>query len=162
MGLTFDQAFDRLIDHEGGYVNNVNDPGGETKFGISKRSYPNLNIAKLDIDMARAIYRADFWDLLGESAHPAVRFQAFDFAVNSGITTALRKLQSAIGVADDGHFGPVSRKALAALPVSVVLDNYAAERLDFLSRLTTWTTFGRGWARRVAQNLRYAAIDSGV
>ena len=162
MGLTFDQAFDRLISHEGGYVNNPNDPGGETKFGISKRSYPNLNIAKLDIDTARAIYRADFWDLLGENAHPAIRFQAFDFAVNSGITTALRKLQSAIGVADDGHFGPVSRKVLAAMPVSVVLINYSAERLDFLSRLTTWVTFGRGWARRVAQNLRYHALDTGV
>ena len=52
MKLTFDTAFDRLIGHEGGYVNNPADPGGETKYGISKRSYPSLNIANLTREMA--------------------------------------------------------------------------------------------------------------
>ena len=60
--LTFDQAFDRLIDHEGGYVFDPRDPGGETKYGISKRSYPALNIKNLDLETAKAIYRKDFWD----------------------------------------------------------------------------------------------------
>lgn len=162
MALEFDEAFDRLISHEGGYVYDPNDPGGETKFGISKRSYPQLNIANLDLETAKAIYRKDFWGPLGEDAHPAIRYAAFDFAVNSGIPTALRKLQAAIGVADDGHFGPVSRKALAAAPVSDVLFRYHAERLDFMSRLTIWVHYGRGWARRIAKNLRYAADDNEV
>jgi lysozyme family protein len=162
MSLTFEDAFDRLIDHEGGYVNDPRDPGGETKFGISKRSYPLLNIAALDIETARAIYKKDFWQPLGEAAHPSIKYQAFDFAVNSGIQTALRKLQSAIGVADDGHFGPVSRKRLAEIPVSDVLLLYAAERLEFFARLSTFQVFGRGWTRRVAKNLRYAANDNEV
>lgn len=160
--LTFDQVFDRLIDHEGGYVFNPKDPGGETKFGISKRSYPTLNIKDLTIDMAKAIYLKDFWNLLGEECHPAIRYQAFDFALNSGINTALRKLQSAIGVADDGHFGPISRARLYALPVSDVLFLYLAERLNFLTHLSIWPDFGKGWARRIAKNLQYSAIDNEV
>lgn len=162
MQLDFDKAFDRLIGHEGGYVNDPRDPGGETKFGISKRSYPMLKISSLDLDTAKAIYRQDFWNVLGEECHPAIRFQAFDFAVNSGINTALRKLQKVLHVADDGHFGTISRKALAALPPSYVLFMYSAERLEFLSMLSTWPTFGRGWAARIAKNLRYSAIDQEV
>ena len=83
--------------------------------------------------------------------------EAFDFAVNSGIQTAIRKLQAVLGVADDGHFGVISRRALASSPVSDVLLRYVAARLDFLARLSTWPTFGRGWARRIANDLRYAA-----
>lgn len=160
--MTFDEAFDRLIGHEGGYAFSAKDPGGETKFGISKRSYPSLNIARLDRETAKAIYRKDFWDPLGEEAHPAIKFQTFDFAVNSGIQTAIRKLQRAIGVADDGHFGPLSRAALHSLPVSDVLLLYLAERLDFITSLSTWDAFGRGWTRRIANNMRYAAKDNEV
>lgn len=160
--LTFDEAFARLIDHEGGYVFDPNDPGGETKFGISKRSYPWVNIRDMDIDTAKAIYRRDFWAPLGDEAHPAIKFAAFDFAVNSGIQTALRKLQRVIGVADDGHFGPLSRRALAAMPVSDVLFLYSAERISFLASLSTFAHFGRGWMRRMAKILRYAALDNEV
>ena len=160
--LTFDQAFDRLIDHEGGYVFDPRDPGGETKYGISKRSYPALNIKDLDLDTATAVYRKDVWDPLGDACHPSIKFQAFDFAVNSGIQTAIRKLQAVLGVADDGHFGVISRRALASAPVSDVLLRYVAARLDFLARLSTWPTFGRGWARRIANDLRYAAEDNEV
>ena len=160
--LSFDEAFDRLIGHEGGYVFNPKDPGGETKFGISKRSYPSLNIARLDRETAKAIYRKDFWDPLGSDTHPAIKFQAFDFAVNSGIQTAVRKLQRAVGVADDGHFGPLSRAALHNMAVSDVLLHYLAERLEFIVSLSTWDAFGRGWARRIAGNMRYAAKDNEV
>ena len=162
MTLSFNQAFDRLIGHEGGYVNNPNDPGGETKFGISKRSYPSLNIANLTREMAKAIYLKDFWLPLGEDAHPAIKYQAFDFAVNAGIQTAIRKLQQAIGVADDGNFGPISRKTMNEMPTSAVLFLYNAKRIEFYASLSTFSTFGKGWVRRVAKNLQYAAIDLGV
>ncbi|OXE36892.1 MAG: hypothetical protein CGW95_04725, partial [Phenylobacterium zucineum] len=55
--MTFDQAFEVLIGHEGGYTNNPQDPGGETKFGISKRAYPDQDIANLTLDAAKAIYK---------------------------------------------------------------------------------------------------------
>lgn len=162
MELTFDIAFDRLIGHEGGYVNDPTDPGGETKFGISKRTYPHIDIANLTREQAKTIYRRDFWDPLGADAHPSIRFQAFDFAVNSGIPTAIRKLQQVIGVADDGIFGPRSRAALVAIPVSDVLMRYLAARLEFMTKLKNWPNHGAGWANRIAGNLRYAAQDNEV
>jgi lysozyme family protein len=156
----FEQAFNRLLSSEGGYINDPADPGGETNWGISKRSYPDLDIKHLTREDAMAIYKRDFWDVLGEDVHPAIKFQVFDFAVNSGITTAIRKLQSAIGVADDGHFGPVSAARLKAMDVSDVLMRFIAERLDFWRRLSTWPRFGAGWAGRAAADLRYAAQDN--
>ena len=158
--MNFDQAFDRLIAHEGGYVNHPNDPGGETKFGISKRSYPKLEIAHLTREDAKAIYLQDFW-LAGsmDQYDGAIGFQVFDAAVNHGIQTALRLLQRAAGVADDGHVGPVTVAAVKARHVNDVLMLYTAERLDFWRKLSTWPTFGKGWAGRAAENLRYAAKD---
>lgn len=157
--IDFDTAFDRLLGNEGGYVFNPRDPGGETRWGISKRSYPNEDIANLTRERARLIYRTDFWNPL-QDAPAAVKFQVFDFAVNAGISTAIRKLQSAIGVADDGHWGPISAAALAGMSVTDVLMRFAAERLDYYRRLSTWTTFGAGWAGRIATDLRYGAEDT--
>lgn len=159
MNIDFDTAFARLINIEGGYSNDPNDPGGETKYGISKRSYPNVDIKNLTLDGAKAIYRADFWDVLG-TADPAIKFQAFDFAVNSGIQTAVRKLQLAIGVADDGHWGPRSAAHLASMDLNDVLLRFAAERLLFMTNLSKWDNYGRGWARRIANNLKYASEDN--
>ena len=158
--MDFDTAFARLIGHEGNYVNDPRDPGGETKFGISKRSYPNEDIANLTLERAKEIYRRDFWDVLGDDVHPAIKFQAFDFAVNSGIGTAIRKLQAAIGVADDGHWGPMSAAKLASMDLNDVLMRFVAERLDFWRKLSTWPAFGNGWAGRAATDLRYAAEDN--
>jgi lysozyme family protein len=155
----FDESFTRLIGNEGGYCNVAGDPGGETNWGISKRSYPDVDIKNLTMEGAKAIYLRDFWDPLGD-AHPAVKFQAFDFAVNSGIQTAVRKLQAAIGVADDGHFGPASRAALARMDVNDVLMRYIAQRLRFWASLSTWGQFGKGWALRAAKDLEYATQDN--
>ena len=157
--MDFDTAFTRLIDSEGGYANDPQDPGGETKFGISKRSYPDEDIANLTLDGAKAIYLRDFWIPLGD-AHPAIKFQCFDFAVNSGIGTAIRKLQLAVGVADDGHWGPKSAAALASMDLNDVLMRFAAQRLLFMTSLSTWDEFGKGWARRIAKDLLYAVEDN--
>lgn len=159
--VAFDECFERLIGHEGGYVNDPDDPGGETKWGISKRSYPRIVISELTREDARRIYRADFWDrLAADELHDGVAFQLFDFAVNSGIETALRHLQRAVGTADDGYWGPLSRAAAAAMTESDTIMRLNAERLDFMTRLNNWKEHGRGWARRIAINLRYGAEDS--
>lgn len=156
--LTFDIAFDRLMGNEGGYVNDPADPGGETNWGVSKRSYPNVDIKNLTREQAKEIYRRDFWDVVGD-INPALKFQVFDFAVNSGVQTALRKLQTAVGVADDGHWGPRSAAALGAMPPMDVGVLFLAERLDFWRKLSTWQRFGAGWAGRAATDLRYLAGD---
>lgn len=151
----FDAAFKALIDHEGGYVNHPKDPGGETQFGITKRSYPHLNIRDLTLDDARAIYRRDFWDRLQCDALPlAARFQVFDAAVNSGPGNAARWLQAAAGVAQDGLIGPATRQAIDAMHPAALVARFNAARLLFMTSLSTWPTFSRGWARRIAANLQ--------
>jgi lysozyme family protein len=159
--MNFDLAFDRLMGNEGGYVNNPADPGGETNWGICKRSYPDIEIASLTREQAKAIYLRDFWIRGQMDKMPgAIAFQAFDIAVNSGIETAVRMLQRAVGVADDGHIGPVTLAAIAAKPLADVLMLVVAERLDFYAKLTRFDSFGRGWTRRCAKDLRYAAQDA--
>ena len=159
--MTFDVAIERVLGHEDGYVNDPNDPGGETKWGISKRSYPDLDIKNLTRDDAKAIYRRDFWEpLRAKDFSSALAFQALDFAVNSGIGTAIRYLQRAVGVADDGIWGTQSALALQRMSDSDVVLRFVAERLDFMTRLKNWPHAGRGWARRIAQQLRYGADDT--
>jgi len=163
--MTYDDVFDRLIDHEGSYINDPSDPGGETRYGISKRSYPNLDIKALTREDARAIYKRDFWDrirgdLIISRGYDGVAFQLFDFAVNSGIETAIRAMQRAVGVADDGHWGPASSTAAVGHTEAQLIMLLAAERLSFMTRLKNWQHHGKGWARRIAANLRHGAEDS--
>jgi lysozyme family protein len=158
--MNFDVYFDRLISHEGGYVWHPHDPGGETKFGISKRAYPNIDIKNLTREQAKEIYKRDYWDRARLSElDKSIAFQVFDIAVNSGIGTAIRMLQRAVNVADDGVIGPVTVAAVGKLPVYSVLMSLAAERLFFYTKLTTWSTFGKGWTKRVADNLKHAVDD---
>jgi lysozyme family protein len=157
--ITFEQAFARLLGNEGRYSNNPADPGGETNWGISKRSYPNLDIKNLSYDQAKEIYRRDFWNVLGDSPN-AVKFQTFDFAVNSGIQTAIRKLQVSIEVADDGHWGPISSAKLASMDLNDVLLKFMAQRLMFWTKCSAWPTMGAGWVNRAAKQLYYAAEDN--
>ena len=153
--MNFDTAFERLIGHEGGYVNNPADPGGETKYGISKRAYPDVDIAALTVEQAKAIYLRDYWGRAQcDTLPPAVAFQVFDTAVNSGIGQAIRFLQRAVGVADDGVMGALTMNAVRTVDAESLVARFNGQRLDFMTKLSTWDTFGRGWARRIAKNLQ--------
>ena len=101
----FDNCFEIVVGHEGGYVNDPKDPGGETKYGISKRSYPRVNIAALTLDGAKQIYRADYWDKVrGDELDPGLALITFDAAVNNGASQAVRWLQGALN--RDPRYGP--------------------------------------------------------
>lgn len=159
--VSFDDAFDRVIGHEAGHVNDPNDPGLETKYGISKRSYPRLIIKDLTREDAYNIYKRDFWDKISADKLPrSVSFQLFDFCINSGIDTGIRYFQRALGVADDGYWGPVSQAAADVMTESDMIMNLNAERLNFMTRLKNWPHHGKGWARRIAKNLKFGALDS--
>ena len=152
--MNFEQAFDRLILHEGGYVDHRADPGGETKYGISKRSYPQEDIPNLTLDRARQIYWVDFWlkcrcDELPEG----IRFEVFDCAVNSGVGPAVRMVQRACSATIDGILGPQTMQALAAMDPARLAMRFNGARLAFMTDLNHWPAFGRGWARRIAHNL---------
>lgn len=157
----FLDLIDRVLSHEGGYANHPNDPGGETKFGIAKRSYPSVDIKALTREDAVAIYERDFWQRVqGDKLPRAFAFQALDAAVNHGIGNAVRWMQRAAGVADDGVIGPATLAAVGRTDPADLVLSFNAERLEFYAKLQTFDTFGRGWARRVAGNLRYAAKDN--
>ncbi len=159
--MDFATAIDRVLGHEGGYVNDPADPGGETKWGISKRSYPEIDIASLTRDQAAAIYNIDFWMPARCSALPdSVAYQALDFAINSGIRAAIMALQRACGAAPDGYVGPITLERLRSTSDHDLVCRLLAERLEFMTNLKNWPSAGRGWARRIAKNLRYSAQDS--
>lgn len=87
-------AISRVIQREGGYVNDPDDIGGETKFGISKKAYPKLDIANLTEAEAARIYKRDYWDRINADKLPAnIREMAFDAAVNQGVAWTRKALQ---------------------------------------------------------------------
>lgn len=156
----FNKYIDRVLGNEGGYVWDVRDPGGETKWGISKRTYPDLDIKSLTKEDAKKIYYRDFWQRInGDELPDAISYQVLDAAVNHGVGNAIRMLQRALNVVDDGHFGPLSRAALTSVPPIDVVLRFNAERIGFYTRLSTFSAFGKGWMRRVADNLKYAVED---
>lgn len=156
--MNFDQAFTRLLGHEGGYSNHPSDPGGETNWGITvavarANGYFD-DMATMPQAEARRIYRAMYWDAIKADQLPeAVRFDAFDAAVNNGVRQATVWLQRSAGVKDDGQLGPVTLQACAVVGAALK-PRFNGHRLDMMASLPTWPTFGRGWARRIASNLK--------
>jgi len=148
-----DQAFcctiSLLLDLEGGYVNDPNDPGGATNFGISQRSYPSVSIANLTADEAAQIYYTDYW-LAGKC--DAIPFPLcsyhFDTCVNQGVSAANQILQQTVGVTVDGTVGPKTLAAVAALPRTQYY-LYLFHRLTHYKSLQGWATFGNGWTNRL-------------
>jgi len=83
----------------------------------------------------------------------AIKFDLFDMAVNSGVGTAIKTLQRTVGVDDDGNLGPVTLQAVVSMPALRFVARFNGARLQFMSALPTWPSFGRGWANRIAKNL---------
>lgn len=155
---TFDQAFDRLLGHEGGFVDDPRDPGGATNFGITQAVARAEGYAgpmrDLPVAKAKDIYRARYWAPVRADELPdSVRFDVFDAAVNHGASQSAKWLQRAVGTQPDGVIGAVTvAAARAAGPlIAAAFNGY---RLQFYTDLGTWPTFGKGWARRVAFNLQ--------
>lgn len=156
--MNFEDAFTRLLGHEGRYSNNPADPGGETCWGITKavaraNGYQG-DMRTMPQDVAKQIYRKLYWDAPGiVNLPPGVQYDVFDGAVNSGPAQSVKWLQRALGVADDGIIGHITIRAAAMLPAGIVVARYNGYRLQFMADLKTWPDFGRGWARRIAANL---------
>ena len=150
----------RIIGIEGGYTLGKGDPGGETRFGVSKRAYPNLDIKNLTSEQAADIYIRDYLAPLKADELPdSVTFQLLDFAINSGVDRAVMCLQRAVGAVEDGRMGPATVAAVKRYTEAEVVMRLLAERLEFMTGLAVWPQFGKGWSRRIAQNLKYGAGD---
>lgn len=158
MTNAFDRAFAATLRHEGGYVDHPRDPGGATNLGVTigtlsahlGRPATKAEVRALTHDKVKPIYRRNYWDAVdGDLLDPGVAFCLYDYAVNSGPKRAVIAVQRVVKVADDGRLGPVTREAIAKIDPAVVVRSICRERLDFLRRLKTWPTFGKGWQRRV-------------
>lgn len=166
----FDDSFNRLIDREAGFQQDPRDKGnwtgGEvgkgvckgTKFGISAASYPGEDIEHLTLDRAKFLCHRDYWGPAGCDAVPtAIKADLLDTAYNSGVRTAVRLLQRAVGVDDDGVLGPNTLQALQSMDPERLLARFNGWRLDWLNdNPTLWATYGRGLTQRIAENLKAA------
>jgi lysozyme family protein len=160
--MTFDEAFDRLLGHEGGYVFDARDPGGETNWGVTARvaraSGYHGDMRQLPRDTAKAIYHAAYWlPIQADELPEEIRFDIFDAAVNSGVSQATRWLQRAVGAKPDGVIGPLTMAAIHRKNGLKLAVGFNAERLQFMTDLAGWQYFSRGWARRIASNLKALA-----
>jgi len=175
---SFDRMFDIVAGHEGDFTADPADPGnwtgGEvgaglcrgTRFGVSAAAYPDLDIAGLTLDAAKALYRRDYWDrIAGDRLPSALALLVFDAAINNGTGRASRWLQSIAHVQQDGVIGPKTLDSItkiAARPggVANLCTEFMVQRLVFMASLPTWETFALGWARRLCR-LPYEAADAG-
>ena len=158
----FDKAFDLLIGNEGGYVNDPKDPGGETNWGITRTVAVDNGYAGsmrlMPKETAKQIYKKMYWDKLQCDQLPfVVAFQLFDAGVNHGNSQAVKFLQRALSVVDDGVIGAKTIAAVSKLEDLQIVMLFNAERIEFYAALKTFSTFGKGWVRRVASNLKLAA-----
>lgn len=140
-----------MLSYEGGWVNDPNDAGGETNFGISKRAYPALDIKSLTIDDAKAIYKRDYWMAISADQLPEnLAFAVFDTAVNMGVTSAIRLLQITLGVEVDGKIGPktISESFHQGDRGVTVFLLERAKRYMQIKDVTIW---GSNWGERLVQ-----------
>lgn len=149
----FDPAIELVLEHEGGYVNHPSDPGGETNFGITKRSYPDLDIRSLTREEAKAIYRRDFWRFDGVRDQ-RVANKCLDTLVNFGVGGGSRLIQKAAGVKQDGVIGPVTLGVINSLDPDKFLAKLREARIRYrfqrVKEKPSQMAFLEGWCVRDA------------
>ena len=153
----FDDIIEVVLEHEGGYVNDPDDPGGETNFGIAKRSHPDVDIANLTEEGAKEIYYQDYWMKNRVPQMPEdLKHIYFDMCVNQGKGRAVKIMQRAAnakgaGLKVDGGMGPMTIAAMGG----VELDRVRAYRVKYYADLVTrkpdLEKFYFGWFRRALE-----------
>lgn len=164
----FTDAFNALIGNEGGYVNNPNDPGGETMWGVTKRVALANGYTGQMKDLPRAtamlIAKKAYWDVIqGDQFDPNIAFQLFDAAYNHGVKTPSVWLQKSAGLTGDDVDGSIGRQTIAAVtafPWYQIVFRFNSQRAMFYTSTGTWATFGKGWTNRIANNLSIAGEQS--
>lgn len=157
--LNFARCLATTLEFEGGYSNHPADPGGPTNMGITQKVLAEwrgepvsaADVRALSKTEAAAIYRRRYWELCACDELPGGVDQVmFDYAVNSGVSRAVRALQQAIGVTVDGIAGHRTVTAAREADPRATVLAICARRRGFLRQLRIFSVFGRGWLRRVA------------
>lgn len=163
----FHAAFKVLMHNEGGYSDNPADDGGETKFGISKKQYPHLDIKRLSLEEAKAIYRRDYWNKFGCQFIESwpIALVMFDCLVNHNPKGPAKWLQKALLVQQDGKIGPLTIAAAntahdkgQGLEVAKLI---LIQRIKHFAALGDWPTFSTGWTKRCFDTYLAAAMGEG-
>jgi len=159
---SFDKAIPTILKHEGGYVNDPKDPGGETNFGISKRQYPHLDIKALTEDGVVIIYHRDYWLPIYDALYnQALATKVFDLAVNMGHKAAHRLLQKSLRkfksdleerIKIDGILGPKTLRATNIVAQTLLLRELriqaAVYYVNLIVRKPGLVRFAYNWMRR--------------
>ena len=165
-----------VLASEGGYVNHPRDPGKATNMGITiatLRAWRGTKVTNEDVRNltqaeALAIYKAQYWDTVRADLLPlGLDYLTFDYAVNSGPARAIKDLQRTVGADDDGVIGQKTlskiKEYIAANGMQALLNAYATRRWNFVQGLSTFSTFGNGWRRRIwGEQMGMQASDSGA
>lgn len=165
MDRNFQRALTLVLKHEGGWSDHPKDPGGATMRGVTLanfRRYVKPNATKDDLRkitdaQIAMVYRRYYWDAVAGAELPdGVDYAVFDFAVNSGPARAAKYLQAIVGTTQDGKIGPATLAAVRSMMHAEVIHKLCDMRMAFLKRLSTWSTFGKGWTNRVTDVRRQA------
>lgn len=150
MTSKLDKAIALILQEEGGYVNDSVDPGGETKYGISKRQYPDVDIKNLTLAEATAIYERDYWiPIKGDELPWPLCLYVFDAAVNQGVQAAVGLLQKTLGITRDGVMGPVTISTANRYATANMAALYLADRAMRYVNTKNFDRYGRGWMKRL-------------
>ncbi|OQA94178.1 MAG: putative Peptidoglycan domain protein [Bacteroidetes bacterium ADurb.Bin217] len=151
----FDKFMQIILLNEGGLSDNVNDSGGLTKYGISQKAYPKLNIRALTIEQAKAIYKRDYYDIVKAELikDELLALHVFDMAVNAGCSRAAKLLQKTVGAPQDGI---ISNITLGKANAGKFVDKYIVERIMYYHSIAGWKNevFFKGWINRVIINCK--------
>ena len=165
MQANYDKCLEAILHHEGGYVNHPKDPGGETNLGVTKRVYEEWggtkDMKELLVEDVAPIYKKNYWDKIKADSLPSgLDLCVFDFGVNAGPVRAAKYLQGQIGTMADGGIGPNTlaklEEYLKFTPVEQAIKTYQESRQDYYEQLSTFSSFGRGWTRRVQETTKMA------
>ena len=153
----FDEIIEVVLEHEGGYVNDPKDPGGETNFGIAKRSNPDVDIKNLTKAEASLIYKTKYWDKNKVESLPEELWHIyFDCCVNMGKSRAVKILQQAANgkganIDVDGGLGPNTLKAISNVELERVRAYRVKYYADLVTRKPELEKFYFGWFRRALE-----------
>ena len=155
---TFNEIIEKVLEHEGGYVNDPNDRGGETNFGITKKFYPDVDIKNLTKEQAKHIYHTDYWRRGKCDEIPSrLRHIYFDMLVNFGKRGAVKVLQKAANAKNkdkidvDGGLGPATLKAIQNLELERVRAYRVLRFANLVIKKPEQERFWFGWFRRATE-----------
>lgn len=158
MTPNFGKIFDRILSHEGGFVDHPHDNGGATNMGVTQRVFNEFlaasgqkpySVKHIRREQVRAIFNVKFWIAVkGDRLQHGWDYAIVDMAYNSGPGRAVRLAQTVLGLEPDGIVGPLTIAAIHHAPKEK-LNEYMDKRLAYLKTLPDWPHFGKGWTARV-------------